>query len=172
MTVFVAGASGATGRLLVSQLLERGLSVKILVRDARAVRGRFPVTDALSILQGSILDIDDATLAGHVRGCDAVASCLGHNLTLKGIFGKPRFLVTDATIEWAAVRPDSLIDEPHGSGYEIHASPTRSPVFNPGKTSRINTAHFTAALIADSDTWKQWKGAMPVIYDRRSMRGA
>lgn len=28
--------------------------------------------------------------------CDSVASCLGHNITMKGIFGKPRELVTDA----------------------------------------------------------------------------
>jgi hypothetical protein len=36
-------------------------------------------------------------MARHVNGCVAVASCLGHNLTLKGIFGPPRRLVTDAT---------------------------------------------------------------------------
>ena len=34
----------------------------------------------------------------HVEGCDAVLSCLGHNLTFKGMFGKPWLLVTD-TIE-------------------------------------------------------------------------
>ena len=32
MTVLVVGASGATGRQLVSQLLKRGLKVKIIVR--------------------------------------------------------------------------------------------------------------------------------------------
>jgi len=35
-------------------------------------------------------------MAQHVAGCDAVASCLGHNLTFKRLFGKPRRLVTDA----------------------------------------------------------------------------
>ncbi|MFQ6617202.1 MAG: NAD(P)H-binding protein, partial [Fidelibacterota bacterium] len=33
----------------------------------------------------------------HVKGCKAVASCLGHNLSFKGIYGHPRRLVTDAT---------------------------------------------------------------------------
>jgi hypothetical protein len=33
----------------------------------------------------------------HLAGCDAAASCLGHNLTFKGLFGKPRRLVTEAT---------------------------------------------------------------------------
>jgi len=32
-----------------------------------------------------------------VNGCDAVASCLGHNLKFKGIYGNPRMLVTDTT---------------------------------------------------------------------------
>ena len=28
---------------------------------------------------------------------NAIVSCLGHNMSFKGIFGKPRRLVTDAT---------------------------------------------------------------------------
>ena len=32
-----------------------------------------------------------------VHDCNAVASCLGHNLTWKGVYGQPRKLVTDAT---------------------------------------------------------------------------
>lgn len=31
-----------------------------------------------------------------VQGCDAVVSCLGHNLTFKGLFFPPRKLVTEA----------------------------------------------------------------------------
>ena len=34
-------------------------------------------------------------MAVHIKDCRAVVSCLGHNLTFKGIFGKPRLLVTD-----------------------------------------------------------------------------
>ena len=33
----------------------------------------------------------------HTHGCSAVISCLGHNLTLRGMFGEPRRLATDAT---------------------------------------------------------------------------
>jgi hypothetical protein len=50
----------------------------------------------LTILRGSVLALSDAELAELVRDCGAVASCLGHNLTLRGIFGPPRRLVTDA----------------------------------------------------------------------------
>lgn len=38
-----------------------------------------------------------AEMTRHVKGCEAVASCLGHNMSIKGIYGHPRRLVTDAT---------------------------------------------------------------------------
>jgi hypothetical protein len=53
--------------------------------------------DHLSVIQASILDLSDAEMAQHVQGCNAVASCLGHTLNLKGMYGPPRRLVTDAT---------------------------------------------------------------------------
>ncbi len=51
----------------------------------------------LTVIQASILDLSDAEIARHVQGCTAIASCLGHNVSLKGMFGGPRRLVTDAT---------------------------------------------------------------------------
>jgi hypothetical protein len=72
----------------------------------------------------------------------------------------------DATIEWAAIRPDSLIDEAEVSDYEVYASPTRSAIFNAGITSRINVGHFMADLLTDHDTWNRWEGQMPVIYNK------
>ena len=74
----------------------------------------------------------------------------------------------DGDVEWAVVRPDALINEEKVSEYEVHPSPTRSTIFNPGKTSRINVAHFMADLITDDDTWNRWKGQMPVIYNQPS----
>ncbi len=41
MTVLVVGASGATGRRLVSQLLERSLNVKVIVRNPQAAGETF-----------------------------------------------------------------------------------------------------------------------------------
>jgi len=72
----------------------------------------------------------------------------------------------DEAIEWAAVRPDNLIDEEYATKYEVHASPTRSAIFDAGLTSRINVAHFIADLITNEDTWNEWKGQMPVIYNK------
>jgi NAD(P)-dependent dehydrogenase (short-subunit alcohol dehydrogenase family) len=239
MTTLVVGATGATGRLLVEQLLKRGQKVRAIVRSPRKLPASLKNHDDLSLTQASILDLGDAEMARHVQGCDAVASCLGHTPSLKGMYGPPRRLVTDATrrlceairsnqpkapvkfvlmntagnrnrdlaepisfgercivgllrlllpphvdneqaadylrthigqydgaIEWAAVRPDSLIDWDEVTEYEVHPSPIRSAVFDPGSTSRINVAHFMARLIAEDDTWGRWKGQMPVVYNK------
>lgn len=68
-------------------------------------------------------------------------------------------------IEWAAVRPDGLIDLDTVSDYEVHASPTRSAIFDAGQTSRINVGCFMAKLVTDDVVWQRWKGQMPVIYN-------
>ena len=239
MTTLVVGASGATGRLLVEQLLNRGEHVKIIVRSVSSLPESIKNNESVSIICANILDLNDNEMLQHVKGCNAVASCLGHNLSFKGLFGQPRKLVTDATrrlcsaikandpeqpvkfvlmntagnrnldlseqisfgekciiwllrlllpphvdnekaadylrksiaqndmvIEWAAVRPDNLIDESEVTEYEVHPSPTRSAIFDAGKTSRINVGHFTAKLITDTETWSKWRGQMPVIYNK------
>lgn len=198
--------------------------------------------DNLVIIQASVLELSDDEMVQHIKGCDAVASCLGHNLTLKGVFGQPRKLVTDTsrrfcaaikanrpeksvkyvlmnttgnrnrnlkeptsfgqkivigllrlllpphvdnekaaeylrktigqndeTIQWVAVRPDGLIDEENVTEYEIYQSPIRNPIFNPGKTSRINVGHFMSELITNDKVWDKWKGQMPVIYNKSSL---
>ncbi len=71
----------------------------------------------------------------------------------------------NSKIEWIAVRPDTLINEEKVSDYEIIESPRRSPVFDAGKTSRINVAHFITELLHNHDLWNNWKFKMPVIYN-------
>lgn len=239
LTTFVVGASGATGRLLVEQLLSRGQKVKTVVRSLDSLPESIKSHDNLSVVHASVLDLNDTEIAQHVKGCDAVASCLGHNLSFRGLFGHPRKLVTDATrrlcnaikstkpenrvkfvlmnttgnsnrdliervsfgqkciiglirlllpphadnenaadylrtqigqdngtIEWAVIRPDSLIDESKVTEYEIHPSPIRSAIFDAGSTSRINVGSFMTDLITDENTWNKWKGKMPVIYNK------
>ena len=173
-----------------------------------------------------------------VQNCNVFISCLGHNVSLKGMFGKPRYLVFDALrnlneslknssnekvkiilmsttaytntlskeknsigeriifsllefllpphrdniktanylineigkqnekIEWVAVRPDTLINHDVESSYEIFDSPVRSPIFNAGKTSRINVSHFFAELVNDDKIWEKWLFKTPVIYNK------
>jgi nucleoside-diphosphate-sugar epimerase len=97
MTTLVVGASGATGGLLVEQLLNRGVRVKAIVRSIGALSKTLRNHQNLSVIEASLLEITASDLARHIKGCSSVASCLGHNMTLKGIYGQPRRLVTDAT---------------------------------------------------------------------------
>ena len=97
MTTLVVGASGATGKLLVEQLLERGEKVRIIVRSADNLPEIISTHKNVSVICASILNLSDIELAQHVTGCDAIASCLGHTLSFKGMFAAPRRLVTDAT---------------------------------------------------------------------------
>lgn len=112
MTILVVGATGATGRLLVEQLIARGHAVRAVVRSP----GRLPEVlmshDRLSIIRAGILDLSDAEMAQVVSGCDAVASCLGHNMSWKGVFGRPRRLVTDATRRLCAAIKANKAEEP------------------------------------------------------------
>ena len=239
MTILVVGASGATGRQLVEQLLIQEHKIKVIVRSPEKLPESWKNNDKLQIISASILELSDEEMSKLVHDCHAIASCLGHNINWKGIYGQPRKLVTDATrrlceaikannpesptkfvlmntagnrnrdlnepisfgqkcviglirlllppqvdnekaadylrtqigqnnqfVEWAAVRPDDLIDKDEVSDYEIHPSPIRSAIFNAGKTSRINVGHFMATLISDNDIWNKWKGQMPVIYNK------
>ena len=97
ITTLVVGATGATGRLLVEQLLNRGQNVKVIVRSPEKLSEDLKNHDHLFVIHASVLDLTDTEMAQHVIGCGTVASCLGHNLNWKGIYDRPRKLVTDAT---------------------------------------------------------------------------
>ncbi|MDQ8197456.1 SDR family oxidoreductase [Pelagicoccus enzymogenes] len=238
MKVLVVGASGATGRLLVKELLARGLSVLAIVRSAQRFSQAVGNHDRLSVLEAAVLDLSQEQLEQCVGGCQAVASCLGHTLSFKGVYGSPRRLVAETTrrlceamkanpaerpakfvlmnstgcrnhdigetvslpercvvglirllvpphrdnelasaylrrevgqgdegLEWVVVRPDGLVDAERVSKYEIHPSPIRSAIFDSGKTSRINVAHFMASLLCEQSLWETWQGRTPVVYN-------
>jgi len=91
MKILVVGASGATGRLVVNQLLSRGTEVIAIVRSPDAL----PNNAKLSKVRADVHDLTVPEMAEHIQGCVAIVSCLGHNLSFKGIFGRPRLLVTE-----------------------------------------------------------------------------
>lgn len=97
MTCLVLGATGATGRLLVRELLDRGERVRAVVRNPSKLGDSVLAHPNLSVVEASIADMSDDEVGGLIEGCDAAASCLGHNLSFKGVLGPPYRLVTDAT---------------------------------------------------------------------------
>lgn len=239
MKSLVLGASGATGSLLVEELLKQNQDVKVIVRSTGNIPEHWLKNSHIEVIEGSISEMTIEDIAAALKDCQSVASCLGHNLSFKGIYGHPRKLVSDAVklvcesikanspstpirfvlmntsgnanrdlmednplknrivvgllrmllpphpdnekaadylrvnigqddeeIQWAAVRPDGLIDEGQVSDYELHPSPIRNPIFDAGKTSRINVANFMARLMTEEALWQQWKGRMPLIYNK------
>ncbi|MEZ0007645.1 hypothetical protein ABH942_003030 [Flavobacterium sp. 28YEA47A] len=239
MATLVVGASGATGKLLVKQLLKAGQNVKVIVRFSSSVPETWKNNDRLTIIKVDAIEaigIDEMMV--YLEDCQSVASCLGHSPNFKGIYGKPRRLVTDMVellcqaiikdapekplrlvlmntagnsnrdlnerisigqkivigllrlllpphvdnekaadylrikigqknpfVEWVVVRPDSLIDLENVTAYSAHSSPTRSALFDSGKVSRSNVAHFMCQLLLDDKVWERWKGQMPVLYN-------
>ncbi len=97
MNVLVVGATGNTGRPLVEQLLGKNYKVRIIVRSSQNLPAKILENQNTTVIEASVLDLTDEEMAEHVKDCDAVVSCLGHVMNLKGMFGHPRRLCTDAT---------------------------------------------------------------------------
>lgn len=95
--ILVLGATGATGRLLVETLLNRGIEVKAVVRSPDRLPKTLREHPLLQWQQINLLELDHEAMIRLVEDCDSAASCLGHNLTWKGVFGPPYRLVTEAT---------------------------------------------------------------------------
>ena len=96
MTILVVGASGATGRQLVEQLLIQGHSIKAVVRFPEKLPEAWKSNERVKIISASLLDLSDEEMMKLTLDCHSVVSCLGHNMNWKGIYGQPRKLVTDA----------------------------------------------------------------------------
>jgi nucleoside-diphosphate-sugar epimerase len=112
MTVLVVGATGKTGRALVAQLLSKGHKVRAIVRSPRKLPAEVLNHPSVTVIEASVLDLTDREMAEHVRDCDAVVSCLGHVLSLRGIFGEPRRLCTDATRRLCNAIAENRPDKP------------------------------------------------------------
>ncbi|WP_428304202.1 NAD(P)-dependent oxidoreductase [Lacipirellula sp.] len=239
--IIVLGATGATGRLVVAELLDRGESVRAVVRPGSKLPDALAHRERLSVTRCDLLKLSEYEFETLVAGATAIVSCLGHHMSLHGIFGPPRRLVADslrrvcraiqaqpqstpvrivlmntagvsnrdvgeqvslpqrvvitllrlflpphadnelaanylrlmfpsgdAALEWVVVRPDTLHNDAESAAYELHASPTRSAIFNAGKTSRPNVARCMADLLTNAALWHEWKTKMPVIYDAAS----
>jgi uncharacterized protein YbjT (DUF2867 family) len=95
-TVLLVGGTGRTGRRVLEQLLSRGVDVRAVVRSAERLPVGVANNPRLTVTEADLLSLSDAELVGHLRGCGAVVSCLGHVISLKGVFGPPRDLVTRA----------------------------------------------------------------------------
>ncbi len=96
-TVLLVGGTGRTGRRVLEQLLERGVGVRAIVRSAGRLPAEFAADPRLTVVEADLLSLGGQDLVAQVRGCEAVISCLGHVISVKGVLGPPHDLVTLAT---------------------------------------------------------------------------
>jgi len=94
--VLLVGGTGRTGRRVLEQQLSREISVRVIVRSAGKLPAGVAGNANLAVVEADLLSLGDEELRRHVLGCDAVISCLGHVISLRGVFGPPRDLVTRA----------------------------------------------------------------------------
>ncbi|CAM2339045.1 NmrA/HSCARG family protein [Burkholderia vietnamiensis] len=111
MTILVTGATGRVGRQVVQQLVERGASVRALVRDPS--KADFPA--AVSVVQGDMLDIDSLRNAySGVRTLFLLNGVAGDEFTQALIALN---LARDAGIErvvyLSVLHADRFVDVPH-----------------------------------------------------------
>jgi hypothetical protein len=95
-TVLLLGGTGRTGGRVLQQLLGRGVRVRAVVRSAARLPAGVAADPNLTVVVADLPTLSAEDLQRQVEGCDAVISCLGHVISLRGVFGAPRDLVTRA----------------------------------------------------------------------------
>jgi len=93
-TVLLLGGTGRTGGRVLQQLLARGVRVRAVVRSAERLPAGVADDPRLTVIEADLLSLSDEQVREQVDGCDVVVSCLGHTISLRGVFGPPRDLVT------------------------------------------------------------------------------
>jgi uncharacterized protein YbjT (DUF2867 family) len=92
--VLLLGGTGRTGGRVLEQLLSRGINVRAVVRSAERLPAGALDDPRLTVVEADLLSLSDEEVRAQVESCDAVISCLGHTISLRGVFGPPRDLVT------------------------------------------------------------------------------
>jgi nucleoside-diphosphate-sugar epimerase len=111
--VLLVGGTGRTGGRVLTQLLERGVAVRAIVRSAARLPEGVVRSPLLSVVEADLLSLTAEELAHHLEGCDTVISCLGHNITPRGVLGPPFDLVVRAVSNLAnaveAIQPTAPV---------------------------------------------------------------
>ncbi len=137
MITLVVGASGATGRLLVEQLLDRGDEVRAIIRPGSELPDHISMDKRLTVIEAQLLEMTEQQLKEAVSGCSGVVSCLGHTLSFHGTFSHPRKLVADAVQRLCQAIEDN--------------SPREAVKFILMNSKRLETSRFSRRL---------WKSSM------------
>lgn len=96
-TIAVIGGTGKSGRYLVRELIQHGISFRLLLRNASSF-----VNPAVDVVQGDARDAD--AVERLCKGCQAVISTLGQPKGEPSIFSEATRHVLDAMAKWEVRR--------------------------------------------------------------------
>jgi uncharacterized protein YbjT (DUF2867 family) len=94
--VLILGATGRTGSQTLTQLLQRHIAVRAIVRSADRLPAGVADDPLLEVVEADVLAMPLGDLVEALDGCDTVISCLGHTISARGLFGAPHLLVEGA----------------------------------------------------------------------------
>src|SRR3546814_16241085 len=87
-TTLVVGASGATGRLLVGELLKAGQKVKVIVRQTSSFPEVWNNNDTIIVIKANIAAMGIGEVKMLLEHCGSIDYFLGKNFTFSGFFVK------------------------------------------------------------------------------------
>jgi len=108
--VLVVGATGATGKHVVQMMLDAGHKVTAISRSKESMLQKLKdkkYDDQLQIVEASIMKMKPEELVELTKDCDFVVSCLGHNITFKGMYLQDRKLCTEAAKRLTKAMPST-----------------------------------------------------------------
>jgi len=154
----------------------RDLVTRATTRLCRAIEALAPPTPVKLILLGSVSVNRPGRLDAR-RGAFERAFLW----VLRGVLPPARdnqraadFLIekigmSHAFVEWAVVRPDSLLPG-EVSEHALHEGIVNG-LFSPGSTNMANVAHVMCELLTNPKTWGDWKGKLPVVVNAVAKAG-
>ena len=177
--VLILGATGRTGGHVLTQLVERGVAVRAIVRSAQRLPAGAAGNPLLEVIEDDPLTMPTGALVSHLDGVGAVISCLGHNVSARGLFGRPRDLVERAARrvhEAIEVRPPTApvryilmssvsvnrperADTRSGAGERAYLGALRMVL--PPVRDNQRAADFLAREVGPADRHLQWVAVRP-----------
>jgi nucleoside-diphosphate-sugar epimerase len=178
-TVLLLGGTGRTGGRVLQQLLARGIKVRAIVRSTQRLPVGLVGASGLTLVEAELLALSQQDLQRQLNGCSAVVSCLGHTISLKGVFGSPRDLVTQATTRLCraiqALRPARPIRFVLMSSVSVNR-PNRLDAARPGRDRALlalirglvppakdnqRAADFLWHAVGPNDPFVEWAAVRP-----------
>lgn len=177
--VLVLGGTGRTGGRVVTQLLDRGVAVRAIVRSAHRLPPEAIGHPLLEVVESELRSMPTAVMVDQLDGCDAVISCLGHPISVRGVLGPPHDLVRYAVTQVRAaldasppptpvrlvlmgsvsVNQPGHVDSQRGAGQRAFLGALRL-VLPPSRDNQ-RAADFLAHDVGPNDPHLQWVVVRP-----------